>query len=121
MAKCADVCGVTLAQKRVVLQKPNPNAQPDENGHVDYALESNWTTVKTVWGTPKSRGGRESYLFNQVQAEITSMWDFRYSEVTKQIQPTWRIVFGGRKIEISAAFDVDEAKQTIRCMCVERK
>ena len=113
--------GDLLAQKRVTLQKPNPTATPDASGHVDLSQDVNWTTVKAVYGTPKTRGGRENFLFNQVQAEVSSIWDFKYSGVTKQIEPTWRLALGTRRLNISAVFDVDERREIIRCYCIEGK
>lgn len=118
MATCAN--GDILTQRRLLLQKPNPASTPDANGHIDYAIDANWTNVGYAWGTPKNRGGKEAYLFDQVQSDVSSIWDFKYSGLTKQIQSTWRLKLGQRFIEIAAVFDVDEARKTIRCLCVER-
>lgn len=120
MAGCKD--GMSVAsQQKVVLQRPKTDVEPDLSGHVDLSLDANWETVGSVWGSPKTRGGSESYLFRQVQAEVTSIWDLRYSSLTSQIKPTWRIQFRGRTLNLSAVYDVDEARQTIRCECIEAK
>jgi len=122
MARCGPCDNVDVAsQKRVTLQRPDPDAEIDAAGHVDLTNPANWINVGYAWGTPKSRGGREYYLFSQVQAEVSSIWDFRWSSVTSQIQPTWRIVYQGRHLNISAVFNVDEGDRIIRCHCVEEK
>ncbi|MCA9052987.1 MAG: head-tail adaptor protein, partial [Planctomycetaceae bacterium] len=68
----------------------------------------------------KTRGGRESYRFNQVQAEVSHLFEFRWDSLTKDVGPSWRIKHDERYFDITAAYDVDEQHAVVRCECVEQ-
>lgn len=112
--------GVTN-QRRVTLQRVNESNTADAAGHTDYDNNASWLDVCGRWAKIKTRGGKEFFLFRQVNAEVSHIVDFDYDSKTKDIKPSWRIRYGDqpRLLNIKAAYDVDEAHKTIRCECTE--
>lgn len=92
----------------------------DASGHIDLEDSTNWTTLGTAWSHSfKSRGGREYYLFREIQADVSCIVDFQYDSITRQLGPTCKLVSGSRTLEIVAAYDLDNAHCLIRCECRE--
>lgn len=112
---CADM---PVMRSRVTVQRPG--GTPDAAGHVDLSSDSNWSAAGSRSCKVTTRGGSEGYRFNQVQADISHIVEMRSDSLTRSIHPKWRLVLSGRVLDIRAAFDVDEAKQIVRCDCVEQ-
>ena len=117
---CTPCKEMPVMTRRVTLQKPNTGVAADAGNHVDLTDDDNWLTVATRKCIIKTRGGSESYRFAQVQAEVTHLIDMRSDSVTRQVGPTWRLDFEGRKFDIVAAYDVDESRRTVRIHAVEQ-
>lgn len=116
VTKCGGL-GSIRNQQKYDIQRPNAAATADAAGHIG----ERFITAGRRWGSPKSRGGREYFLFNQVQAEVSHIIEFQYDSLTKQIGPTWQLKLGSRAFEITAAYDVDEMRQVVRCECIEAR
>lgn len=113
---CCDTIG---SQKRVTIQRPKTSATPDAAGHINFNTSSNWSDAGKRWATIKTRGGSENYLFNHIQSDVSFLVDLPYDSLTVTIGPSWRILIGTRELDISAAYNVDEANEKIRCECKE--
>lgn len=117
VARCC--ASKTPMNHRVQIERPGGTAQA--GGHVDLTDDSNWQHVDGRWAAFTTRGGKEGRVFDQVQAEVTHIIALRHDALTRQIDPTWRIRMGDRKFNIRAAYDVDEAGETVRIEATEVK
>lgn len=118
MTKCTcDEIG--SRQHRVTIERPKTTQ--DGAGHVDLTQDSNWLEAGKRWSSMATRGGRESRVFDQVQAEVSHIIEVPYDSLTKTIVPKWRLKMGTRRLNITAAYDVDEQHRTIRVEAIEAK
>lgn len=102
---------------RVTVQKPKTTQ--DGAGHVNLTEDANWTNAGTWQVRFITRGGRESRVFDQVQAETTHIVEGHSTPFTRTIIPKWRLKFGTRVLNITAAYDVNEERGKVRCECTE--
>ena len=107
--------------RRVTIEKPDPSASPSDGGHVDLSLDANWTTVGTRWARLRTKGGAEGRALEQVQAMTTMFVEIRSDTTTRAILPNWRLTMDSRIFNVEAAYDVDDAKQVVRCEVKEPK
>lgn len=75
-----------------------------------------WSTLATVWASVEPLRGREFLDAEQVQAEISHRVRMRYYP---GILPNYRVVFGGRVLEIQAVINVNERNREMQLMCKE--
>lgn len=116
--KC-DCDSIGQRNRRLAIERPKTT--PDNAGHVDLSQDSNWTEVGKRWASMTTRGGRESRVFDQVQAEVSHLIGLPYDSLTKTIIPKWRLKMGTRRFNITAAYDVDEERRTIRVEATEAR
>lgn len=116
---CKPCKAMPFMRHKVTIQSPKTTL--DALGQIDLSNDANWTTVATRSCSFKTRGGSESYLFNQVDGEVRHLVDMRSDTTTRAIKASWRIVFDGRKFDIRAAYDVDEMRQTVRLELTEHE
>lgn len=117
--KCACPANAPRMASRLTIQKPSTT--PDSAGHVDLSQDSNWIDVGSRSCNILTRGGRESRVFDQVQADVSMIVEMNRDSLTKTIIPKWRLKLGTRRFNITAAYDVDEQHRTIRIEATEAK
>lgn len=80
-----------------------------------------WSDVATVWANVKPISGREKLKAMQVDSILTHTVAIRYnaSFMPPRAIDAWRIVYNGRLFNITAAMDLDEARQYIIFDCTE--
>jgi head-tail adaptor len=100
---------------RVTIEKPDPAATAGAGGHVDLSDDDNWTTVASRYASVRTRGGLEARAAEQTQGVNLLMVEMRSDPVTRTIQPNWRLKLDTRVFNIEAAYDIDNAKQFVRC------
>lgn len=78
-----------------------------------------WTTLGTFWGQEDERQSRgtESAEAGQVRAQLTRVWDLRWTERTALIGPLDRAICGGTEYEIQSATELGR-REGIRIVCV---
>lgn len=108
---------LTHLNRRVTVQRPTEDAGDD--GHTDLKDDANWENVGVLWGAFKTRGGREAQVFDQVEATVSHLIDFRYGTTSRSIIPKWRLKMGTRIFNVVSSVDVDEAHKTIQVSATE--
>lgn len=99
-----------------------PGGTPEDGGHVDLTDDDNWPAVGRIKGRFITKGGREGRVFDQVQAEVTHVIATPSTPRSRtQIDATCRVRWGTRKFNITAAYDVDEAREEVRLEVTEVK
>lgn len=104
----------------LTVQTPDPNATPGDGGIVDLTNDDNWADAGTIKGNFISRGGRESRVFDQVEAEISDIVETPSTGFSRTIHPKMRILDSDSvKYNISAAYDVDRVRRVVRIHLVK--
>jgi len=76
-----------------------------------------WAELATVWASVEDLSGREFYEARQVPAaEVTTRVRIRYRS---DVEPTMRIVHGGRTLEIVFVLDPEGRRRETVLMCRE--
>lgn len=87
---------------------------PDAHGHVDATAAANWSKVTTAFCSCISKGGREFWKVQQVNADVSHVWSTEYTKTLATCTTDMRLVCEGKDYEILAIVDIDEAHQTIQ-------
>lgn len=120
---CKDDCGggTSLAAVMHTLTVQSPSGTAGDDGHFDPTDSDNWTTEGTIRGSFTSRGGREFIKGQKVSADVSHVIEVPSTSFSRSIQPEWRVRFDSRTFQVVAAYDVNEARQTVRIEVREAK
>ena len=114
---CGDCDARPRYPKWLTIEKPS--ATKDAAGHVDLSVDSNWSQIHKIKGRFITKGGREGRIFDQVHADVTHVIETRSTAFSRTLIPKWRLKMDGRKFNIAAAYDVDEARKIVRIEAIE--
>lgn len=103
----------------LTVQSPAGTAGAD--GHVDLTTASNWTTQGTIRASFTTKGGREFISGQKVAADVTHLLETVSTNFSRSIEPEWRLVFGTRIFQITAAYDVNEERRMVQIHAMEQK
>lgn len=93
----------------------------DASGHIDLSVSSNWSSAGKIKGNFISRGGRESFKYDQVQVDASHIVETPSTTFSRSINETYRLSFNSRIYNILLADDVDQARETVRLYLTEVK
>lgn len=80
---------------------------PDAHGHIDLTTASNWSIYATAYCKVITKGGREFWKVQQVNADSEQAWTAQWSKTLQGVTPDMRLEFEGNVYEILTAFDVN--------------
>ena len=75
-----------------------------------------WETVLTVWGAIKPASGKELYVAEQAQAEVSHVVTLRYCDC---LTPRHRLKFGSRIFSVNFVRNIDERNVAQEVYCRE--
>lgn len=96
---------LTHFDKKIRIERLSGTA--DAHGHVDNTTESNWTQHATGWAKVISKGGREFWKVQQVNADVSHVWTVQYSKAVAAATPAMRLIHDGLTYEIMSVVNVD--------------
>ena len=79
----------------------------DAHGQVEQTTDANWGTYCTAWCSCVSKGGREFWKVQQVNADVSHVWKTMWSKTAANITPFMRLIFEGDTYEILSVHDID--------------
>jgi SPP1 family predicted phage head-tail adaptor len=100
-----------LRHKIEIQAKADPGA-PDAYGEV----VEGWTTMLTVWGAINPASGKELYVAEQAQAEVSHVVTLRYCDC---LTPRHRLKFGSRIFNVNFVRNMDERNTQQEVYCKE--
>jgi len=116
--KCA--CPTTAGKRyRWTMTVQSPSGTADEFGHTDLTDDANWTTAGNIKANFITKGTKEGRVFDQVQAEVTHIIETRSTSLSRSIHPEDRIVFDGRKFNVTGSYDLNEERQVVQVLLTE--
>lgn len=121
MANSSPACDCQTETPRYphILIIEQPSGTADAAGHIDLTSDSNWIQVGRIKGRFITKGGRESFVFRQVQAETTHVIEVASTPLSRSIVPKWRLRIGTEKYNVTAAYDVDRMRKAVRVEATE--
>ena len=91
----------------------SPLETRDTNGEVSTV----WIATGIVWASVEPLSGRELWLAQQIQSEVSVRIRLRY---LRGITTGHRVNFGGRLFDIKAAINAAERNEELELLCTER-
>ena len=85
----------------------------DAHGQIDKTTGSNWGTYLTTFAAVKSKGGREFWKVQQVNADVSHVWNCQWSAKLAAALPDMRLIHEGLTYEILSVIDIDLAHREI--------
>jgi head-tail adaptor len=114
-------CGGDANKRWWSLTVQSPAGTAGADGHVDLKSSANWTTEGTIKANFVTKGGREFISGQKVAADVSHVLETVSTNFTRAIEPEWRLVFGTRIFQITAAFDMNEAREIVQIHVMEQK
>ena len=100
---------VTEYDKKVIIGRMHGTA--DAHGHVDTTSPNNWTEYTTSYAAVQSKGGREFWRVDQVNADVSHVWMCPYSATLATVTTDMRLTHEGVVYEILSVVDKDLAHE----------
>lgn len=98
-----------------------PKTVADDAGFIDLTEDSNWVTVGQIKANIITKGGAESYVFKQVQATTDMVLKSPSTTLSRSLDPSWRLRFKERKLNIVAAYLINETGKVVQIEVQERR
>ena len=96
---------------RITIERPAGTA--DAYGHLDLTADSNWTEYCQSYAMVTSKGGREFWKVQQVNADVSHVWKCPWSRTMAAATPDMRLIHEGLTYEILSVIDIDLAHEQI--------
>lgn len=97
--------------QRVIIEQLTGTA--DAHGHIDADDSDNWTEYTPAYAAVQSKGGREFWKVDQVNADVSHVWHCPWSKTLADATPDMRLVHESKTYEILSVIDIDLANQEI--------
>lgn len=75
-----------------------------------------WTTSVTVWASIEPANGREPYIANQLNGQVSHKITIRYRS---GVTTGYRVLFGTRTFDVQAVLNKDERNELMTLYCLE--
>jgi SPP1 family predicted phage head-tail adaptor len=85
----------------------------DAHGQVEQTTNANWGKYCSAWCSVVSKGGREFWKVQQVNADVSHVWSAEWSPELAEALPAMRLIYDGVKYEILSVVDVDLAHEEV--------
>ena len=107
MSKC-----VANYTEKITIQQVSGTA--DDHGHIDKTQDSNWSTYDTAFASVQSKGGREFWKVDQVQADVSHVWTAQWTQTLADATPAMRLIHENKTYEILSVLDIDLAHEEVQ-------
>lgn len=85
----------------------------DAHGFIDNTDDDNWTQYCQTFAAVQSKGGREFWKVDQVNADVSHVWRCPWSKTLAAATPDMRLVNESVTYEILSVIDVDLAHEEV--------
>lgn len=110
---CKPRSGSAVRNKKVSIESLT-GTTADAHGHVDNTAAANWTEYVAAFCSVQSKGGREFWKVDQVNANVDHVWETGYNATIAAVTPDMRLKHDGNTYEIIAIIDIDLSHETIQ-------
>ncbi len=102
---------ISRYDRKVTLERLSGTA--DAHGHISTIVDANWTAYVTAYAAVQTKGGREFWKVQQVNADVSHVWHCQYSKSLAAATPDMRLICDGVTYEILSVINIDEANEEI--------
>lgn len=95
------------------LQVETLTGTADAHGFIDDTLDANWSTRLMTFASCKSKGGREFWKVDQVNADVSHVWTCPWTTALAATTPDSRLISEGITYQIMSVVDIDNAHQEV--------
>lgn len=88
----------------------------DAHGHIDLTTNANWSIYATAYCKVITKGGREFWKVQQVNADSEQAWTAQWSTTLQEVTPDMRLEYDGNVYEILSAIDVNMDHEEIQIL-----
>ena len=85
----------------------------DAHGFIDNTDDTNWSLHEAAFASVQSKGGREFWKVDQVNADVSHVWRCQWSKKLATVTPDMRLTHDGKTYEIMSAIDIDLAHEVV--------
>jgi head-tail adaptor len=85
----------------------------DAHGHVDNTADSNWSAYADSFASVMSKGGREFWKVDRVEADVSHVWRCPWSRTVAAATPDMRLIHDSTTYEILSVIDIDLAHEEV--------
>lgn len=85
----------------------------DSSGHIDGTTPSNWKPYTSSYASVMTKGGREFWKVQQVDATVDCVWRCPWSRDLAAATPDMRLQSEGVNYDILSVIDIDLAHQEV--------
>lgn len=103
---------ISTMNKSITIQSVT-GTTADAHGQVDKTTASNWGTYTQTFARVKSKGGTEFWKVQQVNADVSHVWNCQWSNKLSEALPAMRLICEGVTYEILSVIDIDLAHREI--------
>lgn len=117
---CGGKCKQRSYPLTLVVKKP-PTAV-DANGQFNPDDDSG-EVVGKLRASCITKGGKEAYLYKQIQSTVDLIFRVRDTTIAKQLSanPDWWMTLGDRRIDVVACYRVNEVEREFQIEAMETK
>ena len=102
---------VARYDRKVVIKSLTGTA--DAHGHIDNTDAANWSPYTRSFASVMSKGGREFWKVDQVNADVSHVWRCPYSAALAAATPDMQLINENVTYEIQSVIDIDLAHKEI--------
>lgn len=88
--------------RRVTIQRDGIETGRDEFNEPIYAPPQSFE----VWASYRRATARERVSTQEVGAEVSSIFEIRWSQRVRNIDPLWRLIYEGNRYDIVGVFEI---------------
>jgi hypothetical protein len=103
---------VSSYDRKVVIE--SLSGTEDAHGHIDLTDDSNWSEYVASYASVVTKGGREFWKKDTVDATVDQVWACPYSKSLAAATPDMRLVNESVTYEIMSVIDIDLAHQEVQ-------
>lgn len=100
--------------RRIVIIAPNPARSGPLN-----EMQDNPAPLATVWASKRTPSARERIQAGERGAEADAVFEIRFSNTVRVVDPTYQITHDGKTYEILGALEIGR-REGIQLLCVGR-
>lgn len=85
----------------------------DAHGHIDNTADTNWSNYTSSYAAVISKGGREFWKVDRVEADVSHVWTCPYNRTIAAATPDMRLIHEGVTYEVLSVIDIDLAHEEV--------
>lgn len=91
--------------RRITIRRATTSVDPGSGQQIET-----WADLVTVWASWRRASARETLAAAELSAQVTDIFEVRWSAVTATVTPLDRVLYNGRTYDIAEATEIPRRK-----------